>query len=82
LSTFSEKQTIYQHDLSSVKKVSELSFPDEEVIGVVDGHAVLEAEHRLLAQRAVGHLQLAGAVTLACHVVQGDVDLVVGLKRK
>ena len=46
-------------DLRAVEKVAKLRLPDDELLRVFPAHAVLEAEHGQLAQRAVGNLDLA-----------------------
>ena len=45
--------------LSAIEEVPELCLPDGKVVGWLDGHAVLEAEHCLLREDAVGYLQFA-----------------------
>ncbi len=45
------------HCLSCVEEVSELSLPDDECVGVVDADSVLKAQHPLLRQHTVGHLE-------------------------
>lgn len=44
---------VVDHDLRAVGEVAELRFPDDEAVRVVDGLALLEAEHGLLAQQRV-----------------------------
>ena len=65
-------------DLGAVGEVAELGLPDRQAVGVGQAVAVLEAEHALLGQDAVDHLD---AGLLGLEVLQRDVlllgDLVV-----
>lgn len=71
----------YKHDLSTIEEISKLRLPDDEVLRVVHGEAVLEPQHRLFAERTVGHLKSARAVALVGHVVQRNVHLVLDLNK-
>lgn len=66
--TFAAGDVCVDQDLRAVEEVAELSFPDDEVVGVVDGHSVLKAKHSFFRQNAVGYLVLSAKAAL--HSVQ------------
>lgn len=42
------------YDLGTIGKVAELSLPDNQILWIIDGHAVLKSQHRLLRQYTMG----------------------------
>ena len=54
----------YKNDLCPVEEVSELRFPDDQILGVLHRHSVLEGEDSLLGENAVGNLQAASITSL------------------
>ena len=54
----------YQNDLCPIEEVSKLRLPDDQVLGVLHGHPVLEGEDCLLGEDAVGNLQVASIASL------------------
>ena len=54
----------YKNDLCPIEEVSELCLPDDQVLGVLHGHPVLEGEDCLFGEDAVGNLQAAFIASL------------------
>lgn len=58
-------------DLGSVEEVPKLGLPYNQVVWVVDAHAILEPQHCLLRQGAVSQLKAGEANTCLNFVMQG-----------
>ena len=59
---FARREELVDDDLRPVGEVAELGLPDHETIGVVEGVAVVEAEHAGLGQRGVEDVEARRAL--------------------
>ena len=60
--TFPRGDAGINHDLCSIKEISELCLPQHQIARALHAEAVLEPQHRFLTQRTVGNLRGVGGM--------------------
>lgn len=72
--TFSRCYECIDDWLRSIVEITKLRFPYDQIIWIVDGHAIFESKYRFLRQNTVCHIELA-AVAMR-HTIQWDIHFV------
>lgn len=72
--TFAGHNKCVDDNLCAIIKVAKLRLPYDQIVWIVDGHAVLVREHSFLRQNTVGNFQFATLAML--HRIQWDVHFI------